>query len=76
MDDAKSSFVDKTLMIFFRNLQRPENDLFEWIQDEYWYQWLDEVYPPSTEVHDIVRGSLPCWLCLTIILVADSFINH
>ncbi|XP_028413242.1 uncharacterized protein LOC114536089 isoform X2 [Dendronephthya gigantea] len=31
------------------------DDLFFWVQDEYWYKWLDEVYPPSLATPDILR---------------------
>ena len=37
---------------------RSGDDLFFWVQDEYWFKWFDEVYPPSLATPDIHRGSV------------------
>ncbi|XP_031569552.1 uncharacterized protein LOC116304042 [Actinia tenebrosa] len=45
LDDLQG-FEDRFLVNQTDN--EPIDNMFDWIREQYWYKWFDEVYPPST----------------------------
>ena len=40
--------LDNSIKVSFCYYREDGNMLF-WIKDEYWYRWIDEIYPPSVQ---------------------------